>query len=146
MSRVDFEAGYKACERGENIQMALAGYDRLKTETPWFKLPLYHHERDQAINMASEEVSDSARDIAVDMLAGEDAASVIMYADPDATETCRVLTMVKTGEVTVEFLELHDEDGSEGYKNLIEFAKRMRLIENDQVSELGREYIQRYGD
>lgn len=100
-------------------------------------------EQNRMVEMMIEEVRDSAKAHAHDMLNGEELIELIGYADYDPEDTCRVL--LHWGNA-VEMLDLKADMGAGGVdiEDHVKFCLRMGLLDDRGVTDLGREYMERW--
>lgn len=112
--------------------------------TPLWRSELFTvDEQNRMVEMMIEEVRDSAKDHAHDMLNGEELLELIGYADYDPEDTCRVLFNWNN---EVELQELAANMGAAGVNmdDHVDFAMRMGLLDDNGVTDLGREYMERW--
>lgn len=112
--------------------------------TPLWRSELFtEEEQDRMVEMMIEEVRDSAKGYAHDMLNGEELIELIGYADNDPEDTCRVL--LHWGNA-IELEELKASMGAGGVdiEDHVKYALRFALLDERGVTERGREYMSRW--
>lgn len=112
--------------------------------TPLWRSELFtEEEQNRMVEMMMEEVCDSAKDHAHDMLNGEELIELIGYADNDPEDTCRVL--LHWGNA-IELEELKANMGAVGVdiEDHVKYALRFALLDERGVTERGREYMSRW--
>lgn len=111
----------------------------------WLTDPRFTKEdQDRIIQTVMEEISDAGvKDLAHSQLEQEPLIEVISYADTDAEDTCRVLFNWNN---EVELQELAANMGAAGVNmdDHVDFAMRMGLLDDNGVTDLGREYMERW--
>lgn len=112
--------------------------------TPLWRSELFTvDEQNRMVEMMIEEVRDSAKAHAHDMLNGEELIELIGYVDNDPEDTCRVL--LHWGNA-VELEELKANMGAAGVdiEDHVKYALRFALLDERGVTERGREYMNRW--
>lgn len=114
---------------------------------PAWQLPKFtDQDREAIVSSLMDELADeSLKDRAHAALETMPLVEVIGYVFPDDNEDlARMLDVMLTeddGHINGEFLRLHNDDGDD-YDTMLDFAKRMGLITDDEnaVTDLGREF------
>jgi AcrR family transcriptional regulator len=162
-ARILVEFGYKAHEQGKNLELTLKEFDTLMA--PQLKFPeptapirlandprFTDQDREAMWDYFLDEANDmSHKDMAEILMEGADLIELIGAVFPkDVEDVARMLEIMTTeddGHINGEFLRAHDDDGDD-YASMLDFAKRMKLISDDEetVTDLGREFISTYLD
>lgn len=129
----------------DHITSELAVLPGDRTGPVWLTDPRFTKEdQDHIIQMVMEEISDAGvKDLAHSQLEQEPLIEVIGYADVDPEDTSRIL--FNWGNET-ELQELSANMGAAGVNmdDQVDFAFRMGLLDDNGVSDLGREYMERW--
>lgn len=152
MSLIAMEWGFRAHEKGMNLEMATRQYQELlsdQTQNSLLEDPRFTDEdKSRIIECIMDEIRDCLKDSAIEQAEKEPLIELISYADGDPELTANVLqsmSLTDGPKVNGEFLRVHDDD-DENYAETLDFAKRMKLITEDEetVTELGTEYMGRW--
>jgi hypothetical protein len=113
----------------------------------WRAHPLFTDEdRENMCTMLEDELADEdLKDRVHDRLDGMDMPELILYAC-EYEGLGRVLSLLQTEKVNGDFLRENEDD--EGFKELLEYAARMKLINEDQdeLTELGIQVMNESGE
>jgi len=129
----------------DQVTSELAVFPGDRPSPLWLTDPRFTKEdQDRIIQTVMEEISDAGvKDLAHSQLEQEPLIEVISYADTDAEDTCRVLFNWNN---EVELQELAANMGAAGVNmdDHVDFAMRMGLLDDNGVTDLGREYMERW--
>ena len=146
MNLIAMEWGFRAHEKGMNLEMAIQEYQKMivaesELQPMWRSEIFTDREREEMVTAKIEEIHDCTKDLAHDDLDGCDLLELVGIIDPDVEVTTELLGCLQEGHACMEDYESGEFEHHAVSANLM---RRFNMVEGGKLTPFGLKYLGEY--